>query len=86
MVDDSAVDCVAAQKLPKPWVGYTLVSSGSSAASRCAEAYWACTSSPVLAGPSRSGRPVEPNNSEPPVNTAGAWPGAWSTYARWVKV
>ena len=47
---------------------------------------WACASSPAWTRPSRSGRPVEPYSSDPPVNTAGAWPAAASTYDRWVKV
>ena len=79
MVEDLPSAWVAEQKLPKPWVGYTSVSSGSSAASRCAEAYWAWASAPVCAAPSRSGRPVEPYSSDPPVNTAGGCPAASST-------
>ena len=55
----------------EPVGGQTSASSGSSAASRCAEAYWWRTRSWVCSGPSRSGRPVEPYSSDPPVKTAG---------------
>ena len=86
MVEELPSAWVAEQKLPNPWVGYTSASSGSTEARRCAEANWACASSPAWARPSRSGRPVEPYSSDPPVNTACAWPAAASTYDRWVKV
>ena len=79
IVEAVASDWVAEQKLPNPWVGITRVWSGSSAASRCAEAYWWCTRSWVCPGPSRSGRPVEPNSSDPPENTAVALPCSSST-------
>ena len=72
---------VAEQKLPKPCVGQTGVLSGSPAASRRADAYCAVASAVWCAGPSRSGRPVEPYSSDPPVNTAAAWPVAASASA-----
>ena len=78
-MDDADCACVAAQKLPKPCVGKISAESGSSRASRRAEACCARASAGVLAGPSRSGRPVEPNSSDPPVNTPAAWPPASST-------
>ena len=78
MVDALPADWVAEQKLPKPWVGYTSVSAGSPAAIRCADAYWARASSSACAAPSRSGRPVEPYSSDPPVNTAWTCPAASS--------
>ena len=79
MVDEAASDCVAEQKLPKPWVGKIWAASGSSAASRRAEAHCARASAAVASGPSRSVRPVEPYSSDPPVNTpATPPPGAAS--------
>ena len=65
---------VAEQKLPKPWVGQTIASAGSSAASRRAEPCWALASSTLCWLPSRSVRPVDPLSSEPPVNTATTRP------------
>ena len=79
MVDEVPSDWVAEQKLPNPWVGYTSASSGSSVARRCADANCACASSSAWTEPSRSGRPVEPYSSDPPVNTACARPAASST-------
>ena len=72
-------DCPAEQKLPKPCVGKTGVVPCSSAARRCAEAYCARASVPVCSGPSRSGRPVVPYSSDPPVNTPVTSPPASST-------
>ena len=81
MVEAVPPDWVAEQKLPKPWVGQTGVSSGSPAASRRDEACWAAASVAWCAGPSRSGRPVEPYSSEPPVNTAVTRPAEGSCSA-----
>ena len=86
MVEEVPSDWVAEQKLPNPWVGYTAASSGNSAARRCAEPNCACASSSAWAEPSRSGRPVEPYSSDPPVNTACGRSAASSTYDRCVKV
>jgi hypothetical protein len=88
MVDAAVPAVVAAQKLPKPCVGHTGVRSGRTRASRRAEACCAAASASVCCAPSRSGRPVEPNSKDPPVNTAATSPMAASssTYARWVKV
>jgi hypothetical protein len=55
------------QKLPKPWVGRTVVSSSSSVTSRCAVACWWRVSSSVMAREIRSVRPTEPYSSDPPV-------------------
>ena len=79
MVEDSASVWVAAQKLPNPCVGKTGALSGSSVASRCADRYWARASTGVFSGPSRSGRPVEPYSSDPPVNTPATLPSVSST-------
>ncbi len=86
MVVASPVAVPAEQKLPKPCVGSTAVSSGSSAASRCAESYWARASSPVSRGSTRSGRPTVPISSEPPVKTATASPSSSRTYEVWCGV
>jgi len=69
MVDEVPSAWVAEQKLPNPWVGNTGVASGSPAASRRAEPNCRRTSVVASPGPSRSGRPVDPYSSEPPVNT-----------------
>ena len=57
MVDAPPLVGVAEQKLPKPCVGYTATWSGSSAARRRTERYWARVSASVSAGPIRSVRP-----------------------------
>ncbi len=74
MVVSVPVPCPAEQKPPKPWVGSTAVASGSSPASRWAEACWARASSSVSRGSTRSGRPTVPISSDPPVNTAATVP------------
>ncbi len=88
MVDSPAPEPADAQKLPNPCVGCTAAAAGSIAASRLADACCAAASAPECSAPSRSGRPVDPCSSEPPVNTATAWPVAVSSsaYARWVNV
>jgi hypothetical protein len=72
---------VAVQKLPNPWVGQTGVSPASALASCRAEACCAAARVALCAGPSRSGHPVEPCSSEPPVNTAATRPAAVSSSA-----
>ncbi len=62
------------QKLPKPCVGNTATSSGSSAAGRCAEACWARARCSVSRGSTRPERPTVPMSREPPVKTAIAVP------------
>ena len=79
IVEDVASDWVAEQKLPKPCVGSSCACSGSAAASRFAEWYWWWTSAWVCSGPSRSGRPVEPNSSDPPEKTPTCSPSASRT-------
>ena len=78
IVDAAPEVGVAEQKLPNPCVGQTIASGGSSAASLRTEPCWALASSCECSAPSRSGRPVDPFRSEPPVKTATALP-AYST-------
>lgn len=85
-VEELASDCVDEQKLPKPCVGYSGVSGGTLSASRCADRYWACASGRVARSPSRSGRPVDPYSSAPPLSTPWTRPSASTTYDRWVNV
>jgi hypothetical protein len=73
------------QKLPKPWVGSTVVSSASSVASRRAVANCLRVSSSASDRARRSVRPTEPYSRLPPVNTASR--PAWvTTYDRCVGV
>ncbi len=81
MVDPAVPDGAAAQKLPNPCVGYSAAAGGSSAASRRADRCWAAASPAACSAPSRSVRPVDPCSSEPPLNTAMAWPAAASSSA-----
>lgn len=79
MVEADAPDGVAAQKLPNPCVGQSRAPSGSRSDSRRAEACWWRARVRACSAPSRSVRPVPPNNSEPPVNTPSGPPGPAST-------
>ena len=78
MVVSSPSDWAEEQKLPKPCVGSTAVSSGRSEASRWAEACWARASCSVSRGSTRSGRPTVPISSDPPVKTTTARPASRS--------
>ncbi len=84
---DAAPDVgVAEQKLPKPWVGQTIASPGSSAASLRTDPCWALASSVVWSAPSRSVLPVDPLSSEPPVKTATIRPATSTAKDRWLNV
>ncbi len=67
---------MAEQKLPKPWVGRTEASAGSSA-TRCRTGWYrAWVRSTVSSAEVGPVRPVDPWSVEPPVNTAPVAPVA----------
>ena len=63
-------DWVAEQKLPKPWVGSTSVGVGQLGGQPARRVVLRVGQVVGVLGPSRSVRPVAPNSSDPPVNTA----------------
>ena len=60
VLESDPLDDAAEQKLPKPCVGCTLTSPGSSAASRRADRYWARVRASVASSLMRSVLPTVP--------------------------